>query len=129
MNKIQLLSLAFKAFQNPVPTCISNFMSHHNITQTLCTSLPRLFAICCVCNTMSCLPTNADTVPLVWNALFPFPLVKILQHQLKHPLFWPWRYDQWWQSVRKIFKIKACLHFQILKHVVSAIRSIKNQII
>lgn len=128
MNQIQPLSLAFKAFQNPVPKYISTFMFHPNVTQTLCTSLARVFAICCVCNTMSCLPTSADTVLLAWTALFfsPFPLDKIFQHQFKHHLFWPWRYNQWWQSVYRMITAKTFLHFQILRGLISAIKSIKN---
>lgn len=44
-------------------------MSYHNITRTVYTSLARLFAICCVYNTMSCLPSHAHIMLLAWTAL------------------------------------------------------------
>ena len=116
MNKTQPHRLAFKAFQNMVLKYVSSFMLHHNITQTTCPSLARLFATCCVYNAMSCLPTHTHTVSLTWKTLLPFPLIKTLQHQLKHHLLWAMKL----QSMMKISllntKDQSPFIFSILGH-------------
>lgn len=108
MNKIQLLSLAFKAFQNSIPKYISTFISHYNIPKPCALAFPDYLLF-----VMSCLPTNTNTVPLAWNVLFP----PSCQNPSTPTKILPFLAMKIWSVMTdyRMPKIKALLHLQITR--------------